>query len=185
MVKEFEIPNVVNIESVDLVDLITKISEITLIDRITLIDEITKIGEITTIRDLMHRPKEYIINPHFMQGFTSWVKTGTVTLIDRTVKFDDLTLGDLSQYFPVPLKVDLFETMFFYLQSIYSDVDVLDVIYLYTDGTDSTDTFQVSSPLAEKKTLTPTAGKKIQKISFHHGALGRECYIWRIYTVEA
>ena len=185
------ITNIANIASVDLIDNISFISLIERLNHILLIDEITKIGEISKIRDITHRPAEFIANPGFEEGWTGWRLFSGSAVIDaggriseNCLRFFDYKDAEVYQYFFIPLGVDWMESMYFYLRSSYNLVDLVTITFGYTDGTTSSQTFKVTNVNTwEKMMLSPTAGKKIEFIYIYHAPTHRECILDSFTTV--
>jgi len=180
------IKTIKTIENINLIDAITNIANIQSVD---LIDEITKIGEITTIRDLMHTPKSFIVNPFWTQGFTGWVKSGSVSVIDsgdgRNVLYflDAPATGYLWQDFPIPFDPTWMSEFYLMLMSGYPSVNLIKIEYYYTDGTTTNGIFQVTTGAWEKKTLSPTSTKKVKSMKITHETTYRSCYLGWLTTV--
>lgn len=190
------VPELLQIVEGTRLDRIGTIELIDLITRIALIDEITAIGtigEITTIRDLSWNPRSLIQNPSFEEDFTGWHPVLEGATIDETkghyskksLKFPDLIPSSIYQNFFVPVEVDAF-TLSFFLQSAISidPIDVIKIYYFYTDNSTSNESFKTTAiGVWEKKTCSPTAGKKLWQLGIVHLISHRTCWVDNWVTV--
>lgn len=176
------INKVKTIEKIELIDLITKVSEIT---------TIKKIEEITALRDITWNPRSILQNPFFEQEFTGWEQTGTVSRVYTSIprfymaKFEDDTLGMLSQRFPVPLSTNAISDFSFQLFGYEGslNVDVVTIWIFYSDGSNSEETFQATEVGSQRKVITPDADKHIYMFCIYHKTTHKECAVHCFLTV--
>lgn len=175
------------IGTIELIDLITLIKKIELIDDITTIGTI---GEISKIRDVVLPKSALILNPFFDEGLAGWSDGyGNVTVnytgLPPTYMalFPDLTVATLDQKFGIPIGVDWMTEFYLCLFANHTGVNLIKVVYSYSDGTASNEVFQVAGVGWTKKTLAPTAGKYIDRLTFDHLVTYRECGVSYICTV--
>lgn len=149
------------------------------------------VRKIIEIRDVVLPQPSFILNPFFDQGLAGWNDTYDNVSVrsdggsPKTMMawFPDLQLAMLDQKFGINLGVDWMTEFYLWIYSTFTGSILLQVKYDYSDGTTSFDDLTISSSGWNKKTLTPTAGKYIDQITFRHLAVHRECGISYICMV--
>lgn len=133
---------------------------------------IVDIEELKKIRDVTWSSKSIINNPFFAQDFAGWyhlyvdIDTTTPHTI-KCVKFPADTYGQLMQFFPIPIAVDWITEFACWIRSKDDTGNCIRAFYWYTDGTTGEQNLATSSANTwEKKTLSPTAGKKFYALGF-------------------
>lgn len=165
------------------------IERIGTIKQIDTISEITAIDAILSMGDLVHLPKSFIVNPSFEQDDVGWYNIGGVIddedgyLSGKCLKIPAATTVLMYQTLPIPLGVDWLTEFYFYLKSPDTLTNLVVFEYYYTDGTNSSEIFQVTvADTWQKKTLSPTAAKLIECLRFY-STFAEECKVDHITTV--
>ena len=173
IVNQKRLDRIGTIEVVDELTLLKVLEELTLIKKIELVEH-ANVDVITTIRDVIHRPRSFIMNDSFDQGTVGWWVYGEVDIVTVDTHWSDKALrllaggGYVQQWFTIPLGVDWFEEIYIWWKCETTFTDVLKVRYYYSTGEPSytEETFQVDSVAWVKQVLSPTAGKKIEALRF-------------------
>jgi len=134
-----------------------------------------KIETILKIRDMTHRPVEFIQNSSFEEGFVGWYPGGAAQIVDapmgygKCLKLPANVTSWCRQDFPIALNVNWFTRLFFFLRASQLSANVVTFYYAYTDGTSSNETFGVSGAnVWEIKDCHPTPGKILYTFNISH-----------------
>lgn len=153
---------------------------------------IEEIATIKTIRDLIHRPKELILNPSFEDGLTGWyhstilpevVSTPVANVGGYALKFKAKTNIWIDQFFPIAIDPDWFTSLNFYILATVPGITTMKFFYYENDGTFHKQDFTVSTGGYELKTITkpsnPFFGCGFQRLGSYEG----DCYLDTIFMV--
>lgn len=172
------IEEITKVLEVTLVKEISKILEVTLVKVIEKIELIEKIEEITTIRDLTHKPKEFIVNSSWEEDFVGWfvgypslfqIVTGHYVGTKACKIIHESYMHGINQTFPIPISTDWFEQLVFWQRVSIADTGVT-VKWYYTDGTTASmwTKTQPSTQWTRQTITSPKNGKHVYRIEFVH-----------------
>ena len=144
-----------------------------------------KVETIEEMRDLIHAPRNLISNAFFEQEYAGWETAGDMEIKKvgypafYMVHFNDSGVGALNQKFQIPIKIDSLTefscSLFGYAGKL--NVNVIKLIYGYSDGSTSEEILQAAAEGWNKTVLSPTAGKQLWYLIISHLAAYKACGI--------